>query len=152
MVTWLLSRCRWILAPANIRFSPVVRWRWGHSAVSLLSVLRWHIMFPVPKFHTLSHSSVNHLQTHGHTHIHTYMRAQWDQRTAHKHPLLLRVFEHVDACKDLECRSQFNVHGAHEVVLFQQEQRLSIDLLRAKLVCYLLTTCGNSRGRRTQCS
>lgn len=35
----------------------------------------------------------------------------------HTHGFLLRVFEHVDACKDLECRSQLNVHSAHQVVL-----------------------------------
>lgn len=58
----------------------------------------------------------------------------------HNTLFLLRVFEHVDACEDLECGSQFNVHGAHEVVLLQQEQGLSVNLLRAKLVCYLLTT------------
>ena len=60
---------------------------------------------------------------------------------------VLRVFEHVDACEDFECRSQFNVHGAHEVVLLQQEHGLSVNLLRSKLVCDLLTACVNSGGK-----
>lgn len=61
--------------------------------------------------------------------------------TIHAHVFLLRVFEHVDACKDLKCRSQLNVHGAHEVVFLQEEQGLTVDLLRAELICDLLTTC-----------
>lgn len=65
----------------------------------------------LPKFHTLlshayKHTKIDALRSMHRTHTHT-----------HTHSLLLRVFEHVDACEDLECRSQFNVHGAHEVVL-----------------------------------
>lgn len=45
------------------------------------------------------------------------MHRKKTKTTKKKHPFPLRVFEHVDACEDLQCRSQFNVHGAHEVVL-----------------------------------
>lgn len=31
----------------------------------------------------------------------------------------LGVFEHTDAGKDFQCRPQFDVHGAHEMVFFQ---------------------------------
>lgn len=53
----------------------------------------------------------------------------------------LRVSEHADLSKDFERWAQFDVHGSHEVVLLQQQQRLAVDLLRAELFCALQTTC-----------
>lgn len=39
----------------------------------------------------------------------------------------------VDGGTDLECRTQLDVHGGDEVVLPQQQERLSIDFLRQEL-------------------
>lgn len=39
----------------------------------------------------------------------------------------------VDGGTDLECRTQLDVHGGDEVVLTQQQERLSIDFLRQEL-------------------
>lgn len=55
----------------------------------------------------------------------------------------LRVFEHVDLGEDLERWAQFDVHGRHEVVLLQQQQGLSIDLLTPELLSDLQTTCSH---------
>lgn len=62
----------------------------------------------------VSVTMMHHLPCAKVLHSHTYSQ---DKFRRAQHTFLLRVFEHVDACKDLECRSQFNVHGAHEVVL-----------------------------------
>lgn len=55
--------------------------------------------------------------------------------------MALGVLEHADAGVDLEGRAQFDVHGAHEVVLLQQQQRLPVNLLRPELLCDLLAAC-----------
>lgn len=46
-----------------------------------------------------------------------YLNTEINAQHTNVFSFLLRIFKHVDACKDLECRSQFNVHGTHEVVL-----------------------------------
>lgn len=50
----------------------------------------------------------------------------------------LRVFEHINLSKDFQCRTQFDVHGAHEMILFQEQQGLTVDLLRTELFSDLL--------------
>lgn len=55
--------------------------------------------------------------------------------------MALGVLEHADAGVDLERRAQFDVHGAHEVVLLQQQQRLPVNLLCPELLCDLLAAC-----------
>lgn len=52
----------------------------------------------------------------------------------------LRVLEHTDAGEDLQCRAQFDVHCAHEMILFEEHQGLAINLLRAKLFSDLMAT------------
>ena len=44
-------------------------------------------------------------------------------------PLLVLL----DAGANLERRSELDVHGAHQVVLLQQRQRLSVDFLPSEL-------------------
>lgn len=44
------------------------------------------------------------------------------------------LFNGVDACTDFECGSQLHVHGGHEVVLFQQQQGLAVNLLGTELL------------------
>ena len=39
----------------------------------------------------------------------------------------------LDAGANLERRSELDVHGAHQVVLLQQRQRLSVDFLPSEL-------------------
>lgn len=43
------------------------------------------------------------------------------------------VSQVVDVGADLQSWAQFDVHGGHEVLLLQQQQSLSIDLLREEL-------------------
>ncbi|TNN58052.1 hypothetical protein EYF80_031724 [Liparis tanakae] len=45
----------------------------------------------------------------------------------------------VDVGTQFECRSQFEVHGADQVVFGQKQQSLSVDFLGAKLLGYVLT-------------
>lgn len=42
---------------------------------------------------------------------------------------------------DLERRTELDVHGGHEVFLLQQQQSLTVDLLRQELRGDLLTAC-----------
>lgn len=76
-------------------------------------------------------------------HIHFVQSCLWELCVC-EGGAVLRVFEHVNLGKDLERRAQFDVHSSHEVVLLQQQQGLSIDLLRAELLCNLQTTCGHT--------
>lgn len=46
---------------------------------------------------------------------------------------------------ELECGSQFKVHGADQVILCEKQQSLSIYFLRAKLLSYILTTWGEEK-------
>lgn len=50
----------------------------------------------------------------------------------------LGVLEHADACVDLQRRPQLDVHGAHEMVLLEQQQGLPVDLLGTELLCDIL--------------
>lgn len=53
-------------------------------------------------------------------------------------PEALGVLEHADACVDLEGGPQLDVHGAHQVVLLEQQQSLPVDFLGTEFLCYLL--------------
>lgn len=48
---------------------------------------------------------------------------------------------------EFQGRSQFEVHGAQQVILREQQQSLSVDLLGAKLPRYALTAW---RGEKTE--
>jgi len=90
---------------------------------------------------TIVPDSVTHTHTHTHTHEHTHTYTHVHTEEVHGSVRPLGVFEHVDACEDLERRTQFDVHGAHEVVLLQEQQGLAVDLLGPELVRYLLAAC-----------
>lgn len=49
------------------------------------------------------------------------------------------VFQAVNVSTDLEGGTEFDVHGGHEVLLLQQEQRLSVNFLRQELGGEVLT-------------
>lgn len=51
------------------------------------------------------------------------------------------VSEAVDGGADLQGRTQFNVHGAHQMFLLKQQQCLAINLLGEKMTGQLLTAC-----------
>lgn len=59
------------------------------------------------------------------------------------------VLEHIDAGIDLECRAQLDVHGAHEMILLEQQQRLPIDLLSPELLRDLLAAYGEGQHQQT---
>ena len=46
---------------------------------------------------------------------------------------------------EFQCRSQFKVHGADQVVLCQEQQSLPVDFLGAKRFGYVLTTWREER-------
>ena len=52
---------------------------------------------------------------------------------------LTSVSQVVDVSADLEGRTELDIHGGHEVLLLQQQQGLSVDLLRQELGGDLLT-------------
>lgn len=52
---------------------------------------------------------------------------------------LTSVSQIVNVGTDLERRTQLDVHGGHEMLLLQQQQGLSIDLLRQELRGEILT-------------
>ena len=54
--------------------------------------------------------------------------------------MFLCVFQRVDVCAQFECRSQFKVHGADQVLLCEQQQSLAVYFLGTKLLGYNLTT------------
>ena len=53
-------------------------------------------------------------------------------------PPALGVLEHADAGVDLQGGPQLDVHGAHQVVLLEQQQGLPVDFLGTEFLCYLL--------------
>lgn len=52
------------------------------------------------------------------------------------------VSQVVNVGADLEGRTELDVHSGHEMLLLQQQQGLSVDLLRQELGGQLLTACG----------
>lgn len=58
--------------------------------------------------------------------------------------LLSLVLQGVDVSADLECWSQLDVHAGHEVVLGQQQQGLSVDLLQPEGLGHIAAACGGS--------
>lgn len=54
----------------------------------------------------------------------------------------------VDVGADLEGGTELDVHGGHEVLLLQQEQSLSVDLLGQELGGNLLTTFKKKEKRK----
>lgn len=70
-------------------------------------------------------------------------KPRWDEETSAEgdemeHREMLRVLEHINLSKDFQCRPQFDVHGAHEMILLQEQQGLAVDLLRTELFGDLL--------------
>lgn len=51
------------------------------------------------------------------------------------------VFQVVNVGADLEGGTQLDVHGGHEMLLLQQQQGLSVNLLRQELGGELLAAC-----------
>lgn len=58
---------------------------------------------------------------------------------------LSRLFQRVNVRMKLECWSQFEVHGADQVVLSQKQQSLPVDLLGAELLGHILPPCTQSK-------
>ena len=54
---------------------------------------------------------------------------------------MISVSQVVNVGADLERRTEFDVHGGHEVFLLQQQQGLTVNLLRQELGGDLLTAC-----------
>lgn len=46
---------------------------------------------------------------------------------------------------DLEGRTELDVHGGHEMLLLEQQQGLSVNLLRQELGGELLAACGEDK-------
>lgn len=59
---------------------------------------------------------------------------------------LTSVSQIINVGTDLEGGTQLDVHGGHEMLLLQQQQGLSVNLLRQELGGELLTACGGRRG------
>lgn len=54
---------------------------------------------------------------------------------------LTSVSQIVNVGADLEGRTQLHVHGGHEMLLLQQQQSLTVNLLRQELRGEFLTSC-----------
>lgn len=51
---------------------------------------------------------------------------------------------------DLEGGTELDVHGGHEMLLSEQQQGLSINLLGQEMGCQLLTVCERRKGGETE--
>lgn len=64
-----------------------------------------------------------------------------------KRNALTSILQAVDVGTDLECGAQLDVHGRHEMLLFQEQQGLSVNFLRQELGGQVLAACAAERGQ-----